>query len=514
MNIADHAATAPDSVALAIGDGDTISYKALHERSLRVAALLHDAGLRRGDGVALVLPNRPEFFEITWGCQLSGLYYTAVNTHFTPDEVAYVIDDSDAKAVFVDGSEAWGADLAAHVLTANAGVAVHVAVGGELPGWRSYGDALTIAGEPPPPSDGSEMLYSSGTTGRPKAVRRALPADGNGSWAQAVLEMALIHKYGMDASSVYLSPAPLYHAAGVNYTMAVHRVGAAAILMRKFDAEAVLRLIETHRVTHAQFVPTMFVRMLKLPEALRRKYDVSSLRCVLHAAAPCPVDVKHRMMQWFGPIIHEYYGGTEGFAGTTIGPEEWLAHPGSVGKPLHPVHVLSDDGVELPAGRSGELFFEGGPDFEYFKDPAKTASVSNDRGWRSLGDMGYVDEDGYLYLTDRSTFMIVSGGVNIYPQEAENLLVMHPKLVDAAVFGVPNDEFGEEVKAVVQPADGVAPGPELEAELIAYCRAHLAGYKCPRTVEFEPELPRDPNGKLYKRRIRERYWQGRASRIV
>jgi acyl-CoA synthetase (AMP-forming)/AMP-acid ligase II len=514
VNIADHATGTAESPALIVADGEAISYGRLFARSRRVAGVLHDAGLRRGDGVALVLPNRPEFFEITWGCQLSGLYYTAVNTHFTPDEVAYVIDDSDARAVFVDASEASGADLAAHVRTVNKNVGVHIAVGRERPGWRSYEDALASAGEAPPPSDGSEMLYSSGTTGRPKAVRRSLPGDGNGSWAQAVLEMALIHKYGMDRSSVYLSPAPLYHAAGVNYTMAVHRVGAASILMRRFDAEAVLRLIETHRVTHAQFVPTMFVRMLKLPEAVRQRYDVSSLQCVIHAAAPCPVDVKHRMMKWFGPIIHEYYGGTEGFAGTTIGPEEWLAHPGSVGKPFSPVHVLSDDGVELPVGESGELFFEGGPDFEYFKDPTKTASVSNDRGWRSLGDMGYVDEDGYLYLTDRSTFTIVSGGVNIYPQEAENLLVMHPKLVDAAVFGVPNDEFGEEVKAVVQPVEGVVPGPDLAAELIAYCRAHLAGYKCPRTVEFEAELPRDPNGKLYKRRIRERYWQGRVSRIV
>ena len=363
-------------------------------------------------------------------------------------------------------------------------------------------------------ADGSEMLYSSGTTGRPKAVRRPLPTDGNGSWAQAVLEMALTLRYKMCPDSVYLSPAPLYHAAGVNYTMAVNRVGAAAIIMEKFDAETVLRLIQTYRVTHAQFVPTMFVRMLKLPESIREKYDVSSLQYVLHAAAPCPVDVKHRMIDWFGPIIHEYYGGTEGFAGTTIGPEEWLAHPGSVGIPMAPVHVVGDGGEELPLGQSGELYFEGGPDFEYFKDPAKTASVYNERGWRSLGDMGYVDADGYMYLTDRSTFMIVSGGVNIYPQEAENLLVMHPKLVDAAVFGVPNDEFGEEVKAVVQPVDGVHPGPELEAELIGYCRAHLAGYKCPRTVEFDPELPRDPNGKLYKRRIRERYWQGRASRIV
>ncbi|OBF95339.1 acyl-CoA synthetase [Mycobacterium sp. 852014-52450_SCH5900713] len=511
MNLADHATRAGQAPALIVAGGDTISHSALYARSQRVAAVLHGAGLRPGDGVALILPNRPEFLEITWACQLSGLYYTAVNTHFTADEVAYVIDDSDARAVFVDATMP---ELAAHVRAANPAVTVHLAVGGALPGWRAYEEALATAGAAPPASDGSEMLYSSGTTGRPKAVRRPLPTDGNGSWAQAVLELALTHKYGMSPSSVYLSPAPLYHAAGVNYTMAVNRVGAAAILMRKFDAETVLRLIETHRVTHAQFVPTMFVRMLKLPRAVRERYDVSSLRCVIHAAAPCPVDVKHHMMKWFGPIIHEYYGGTEGFAGTTIGPEEWLAHPGSVGKPMSPVHVIGDDGVELPAGHAGELFFEGGPAFEYFKDPAKTASVFNDRGWRTLGDMGYVDDDGYLYLTDRSTFMIVSGGVNIYPQEVENLLIMHPKLVDAAVFGVPNDEFGEEVKAVVQPVDGVRPGPDLEAELIEYCRAHLAGYKCPRSVEFVPALPRDPNGKLYKRRIRERYWQGRSTRIV
>ncbi|OBH66269.1 acyl-CoA synthetase [Mycobacterium colombiense] len=509
MNIADHAIAAPQSPAL-VTDGGAISFGELHARCLRVAAALHQVGLRPGDGVALVLPNRPEFFEITWGAQLSGLYYTPVNTHFLPDEVAYVIDDSDAKAVFVDASMP---ELAAHIREANAAVIAHIAVGGPLPDWRCYADALAAAGDAPPASDGSEMLYSSGTTGRPKAVRRPLPVDGNGSWAQSVLEMALIHKYGMGPSSVYLSPAPLYHAAGVNYTMAANRVGAASILMRKFDAETVLRLIETHRVTHAQFVPTMFVRMLKLPAAIRERYDVSSLRCVIHAAAPCPVDVKHRMMEWFGPIIHEYYGGTEGFAGTTIGPQDWLAHPGSVGIPMAPVHVVGEDGQELPVGESGELYFEGGPDFEYFKDPAKTASVYNDRGWRSLGDMGYVDRDGFLYLTDRSTFMIVSGGVNIYPQEVENLLVMHPKLVDAAVFGVPNEEFGEEVKAVVQPADGVVPGPELAAELVEYCRAHLAGYKCPRTVEFDT-LPRDPNGKLYKRRIRDRYWQGRVSRIL
>jgi acyl-CoA synthetase (AMP-forming)/AMP-acid ligase II len=511
LNIADHATGAADSPALIVADGDTVSYGELYARSQRVAALLHAAGLRRGDGVALVLPNRPEFLEITWGCQLSGLYYSAVNTHFTPDEVGYVVDDSEARAVFIDASMS---ELGSRILEANRGVDVHIVVGGDLPGWRPYEEAIGAAGDAPQACDGSEMLYSSGTTGWPKAVRRPLPEDGKGSWAQKVLEYSLMQRYGMTESSVYLSPAPLYHAAGVNYAMAVHRVGAASIVMPRFDAEASLRVIEKHRVTHAQFVPTMFVRMLKLPDAVRESYDVSSLECVIHAAAPCPVDVKHRMVKWFGPIIHEYYGGTEGFGGTTIGPDEWLAHPGSVGKPWTPVHVIGEDGAELPVGESGELYFEGGPAFEYFKAAEKTASVSNDRGWRSLGDMGYVDEDGYIYLTDRSTFMIVSGGVNIYPQEVENLLVMHPKLVDAAVFGVPNEEFGEEVKAVVQPADGVAAGPELEAELIAYCRARVATYKCPRTVEFDRELPRDPNGKLYKRRIRERYWQGRSSRIL
>jgi long-chain acyl-CoA synthetase len=511
VNIGDHASRAAQSPALIVGDGHTICYGDLHARSQRVAALLHEAGLRRGDGVAVVLPNRPEFLEVTWGCQLSGLYYTAVNTHFTHQEVAYVVADSGARAVFIDVSMA---DLGSRLLETDPGIDVRISVGGALPGWRSYADALAGASDVPPVSDGSEMLYSSGTTGRPKAVRRPLPADGNGSWAQAVLEFALGHGYGMTESSVYLSPAPLYHAAGVNYTMAVNRVGAASVIIGKFDAEAVLRLIETHRVTHAQFVPTMFVRMLKLPAAVRQRYDVSSLQCVIHAAAPCPVDVKYAMMDWFGPILHEYYGGTEGFAGSTIGPEQWLAHPGSVGKPMTAVHVTGDDGAELPTGESGEIYFEGGPDFEYFKDPAKTASVCNERGWRTLGDVGHVDEAGYLYLTDRSTFMIVSGGVNIYPQEVENLLVMHPKLVDAAVFGIPNEEFGEEVKAVVQLVDGLAPGPALEAELIEYCRAHIAGYKCPRSVDFDPELPRDPNGKLYKRHVRDRYWQQRTSRIV
>ncbi|HMC38998.1 MAG TPA: acyl-CoA synthetase [Acidimicrobiales bacterium] len=510
MDISDHARSAPRSIALIDSDSESvITYGDLYERALEVGGLLHEAGLRRGDAVALMLPNRPEFLEVSWGCQLSGLYYTPINTHLTLDEVAYIVDDSEARAVFIDGSMA---ALAAELSGRHPRVEVNVVVGEQLPGWRPYEEALASTGPVAERSDGCEMLYSSGTTGRPKAVRRPLP-EANGSWAQSVLEMALTHRYAMTATSVYLSPAPLYHAAGVNYTMAVQRMGAASILMGRFDPERVLELIERHRVTHAQFVPTMFVRMLKLPPEVRGRYDVSSLECVLHAAAPCPVDVKHQMMDWFGPVIHEYYGGTEGFAGSTIGPEEWLAHPGSVGKPLTSVHIVGSDGEELPAGTDGEIYFEGGPTFEYFKDPDKTASVSNDRGWRTLGDIGHVDPDGYLYLTDRSTFMIVSGGVNIYPQEAENVLVMHPKVADAAVFGVPNDEFGEEVKAVIEPLAGVAGGPDLAEELMTYCRDHLAGYKCPRSIDFG-ELPRDPNGKLYKRRIRDRYWQDRTSRIL
>jgi acyl-CoA synthetase (AMP-forming)/AMP-acid ligase II len=510
VNIADHAASRPAAVAL-IGPGDDrVTYGELHERAMRVAGLLHEAGLRRGDAVALMLPNRREFLEVTWGCQLSGLYYTPVNTHLTFDEVAYIVDDCQARALFIDASMA---ELAAELRNRDSKVEAWVVVGAEWEDWQSYDAALAAVTEQADVSDGCEMLYSSGTTGRPKGIRRPLPTE-NGSWAQGVLEQAALHLYKVTGESVYLSPAPLYHAAGVNYTMAIHRIGAATVIVPKFDAEDTLRLIEQHRVTHAQFVPTMFVRMLKLPQEVRESYDVSSLRWVVHAAAPCPVDVKQAMFDWLGPIIYEYYGGTEGFAGATIGPEEWLAHPGSVGRPLTAVHVMAEDGEELPVGEAGELFFEGGPEFEYWQDPAKTKSLSNAHGWRSLGDMGYVDEDGYLYLTDRATFMIVSGGVNIYPQETENVLIMHPKVADAAVFGVPNDEFGEEVKAVVQPLDSVEPSAELAEELAEYCKANLAAYKCPRSIDFDPELPRDPNGKLYKRRIRDRYWEGRKSRIL
>jgi acyl-CoA synthetase (AMP-forming)/AMP-acid ligase II len=512
MDLSDHGASRPEATALVMSSGETLSYGELLTRSDAAAQLLYHAGLRRGDGAAIMLLNSPEFFEIAWAAQRSGLYYTPVNTHLTFEEVDYIVDDSGAKALFIDASMT---ELAERLVDRNPAVTARYSVGGDLDGYLQYEKATAAmpAGGPPEPSQGTEMLYSSGTTGRPKAVHRPLPGP-EGSWAQGAVETSLRDRYGMTEDDVYLSPAPLYHSAPLNFTMAVLRLGATNVVMERFDPEQCLQLIERHRVTHAQFVPTMFVRMLKLPEAVRRRYDVSSLRYVVHAAAPYPVEVKQQMMDWLGPIIYEYYGGTEGFAGTFIGPEEWLAHPGSVGRPMSKVHVLDEDGAELAPGQAGTLYFEGGPAFEYHNDPEKTRSVSNDRGWRTLGDVGYVDEEGYLYLTDRATFMIVSGGVNIYPQEAENVLVMHPAVADVAVFGVPNAEFGEEVKAVVQPLEWERAGPELAEELLAHCRAHLAAYKCPRSLDFERELPRDPNGKLYKRRLRERYWEGHRTRLL
>jgi len=298
------------------------------------------------------------------------------------------------------------------------------------------------------------------------------------------------------------------------YSMSVQRLGVTVVLMEHFDPVRCLELIEERGVTHAQFVPTMFTRLLKLPEAERKAHDLSSLRYVVHAAAPCPIEIKRRMLEWWGPIIDEYYAGTEDIGSTWITAAEWLAHPGSVGRPMVPAHVVGPDGEEVPAGHEGTIYFEGGRAFECHNDPEKTASVTNDRGWRTIGDIGYLDADGYVYLTDRAAHMIISGGVNIYPQEAENILVAHPAVADVAVIGVPDDDMGEAVKAVVQPVDPSAAGPELAAELLAFCREELAAYKCPRGVDFVDELPRDPNGKLYKRLLRERYWEGHASRVV
>ena len=394
---------------------------------------------------------------------------------------------------------------------------VRVSVDGEFDGFERYDDVLAAQSSArlDDECEGREMLYSSGTTGRPKGVRKPLPRTLFGDPTSVPSQIAVrSHRGGWPPGAVYLCPAPLYHSAPLVGSMSWHRVGATVVVMEKFDPRACLELIERYRVTDAQFVPTMFVRLLRLPRADRERYDLSSLRRVLHTAAPCPVTVKRQMLEWWGPIIHEYYSGTEDLGATYISAEEWLAHPGSVGRPFEECHILGQDGDELGPGEIGVVYFAGGRPFEYHNDSDKTASVTNDKGWRTLGDMGYLDEDGYLYLTDRAAYMIISGGVNIYPQETENVLAGHPAVADVAVIGVPDEEMGEAVKAVVQLADCVEPDSVLESDLIAYCRAELATYKCPRTVDFVDDLPRDPNGKLYKRLLRDRYWVGHESRVI
>jgi acyl-CoA synthetase (AMP-forming)/AMP-acid ligase II len=494
--------------------GTASSYAELDERSLRLANALRSWGLRRGDGIVILMENNAEYLEIAWAAQRSGLYYTAVNWHLHPSEVAYIIHDCEARVLF---TSALMAETVAQVADVIPRIERVVSVDGAIPGASAYAECLAGAPASPlaDPAEGCELLYSSGTTGRPKAVKRPLAPVGtmlvNHEYAAAMYR----DRYGATEDSVYLSPAPLYHSAPITSCLTIHRLGGTVVVMERFDAEKTLALIQDLRVTHAQFVPTMFVRMLKLDPETRKRYDVSSLRCAIHASAPCPLRVKHDMITWWGPILEEYYSGTEGMGATTITSTEWLAHPGSVGRPAgFKIHIVGDDGDELPPYATGRVFFESDRKFEYLHDPEKTASVRDAHGWRTLGDVGHVDDDGYLYLTDRATFMIVSGGVNIYPQEIEDLLIAHPDVQDAAVFGVPNDEFGEEVKAIVQPASHAVVGPDLADALISYCRDNLAHYKAPRSIEFADALPRDPNGKLYKRQLREQYWTGRETRIM
>ncbi|GGO24457.1 acyl-CoA synthetase [Microbispora bryophytorum] len=501
------AAVTPDKPAVIMaGSGRVITFRELDEESNRLAHLLRAAGLKPGDHIAFMLENHPLFLVIAWAAHRSGLYYTAISSRLQADELTYIVDNCEAR-VFISSAKLAG--VASAVTEATPGVELRLMVDGLAPGFASYEEA--VAGRPVTPLDdecqGADMLYSSGTTGRPKGVKPPLsraPLEAPGALVQLIQFL-----FAPSADSVYLSPAPLYHAAPLRFSMSFQRLGATVVVMERFDPEEALALVERHRVTHAQWVPTMFVKMLKLPEEVRRRYDLSSLGCAVHAAAPCPVEVKERMMEWWGPIVHEYYAGTEGNCFLYAGPEDWLAHKGTVGRPLLGVtHVLDDDGAELPPGEHGTVYFSDGPKFEYHGDPGKTASVRDPggRGWTTLGDIGYLDEDGFLYLTDRRSYMIISGGVNIYPQEAENVLAMHPKVADVAVFGVPDPEMGEQVKAVVQPADPAGAGPALEAELIAYCRERLAHYKCPKSVDFRDELPRHPTGKLYKRLLRDEYW--------
>ncbi|HEY6318236.1 MAG TPA: acyl-CoA synthetase [Acidimicrobiia bacterium] len=512
------AADHPDRSAVVMaGSGEVVTYQDLDEGSNRLARLLFARGLRFGDHVAICLEDHPRFLEVAWAAQRSGLYFTPINYHFTADEVAYIADDCDAQAIIVSGQLAPMVTELLDRLPAR--VTTRLAIGPDVPdGYEDY--AEVTAGYPSTPLDeeleGHAMLYSSGTTGRPKGIRYTLE---NVPVGNPVATFAGFRTtYDLDEDSVYLSPAPLYHSAPLQFCIAVTRIGGTVVVLEHFDAEACLAAIERYHVTHAQFVPTMFVRMLKLPEAERTSHDLSSLRIAIHAAAPCPVDIKREMIEWWGPILFEYYSATEAMGSTMITSEEWLAHPGSVGKPFHTtVHILDEDDRECPVGEPGVVWFEPGArtlGFEYHKDPEKTARTRDERGWASVGDIGYVDEDGYLYLTDRRDFMIVSGGVNIYPQEAENVLITHPRVMDAAVFGIPDTEMGQRVHAVVQPLDMQDAGPDLERALVAFCRERLSHYKCPQAIDFDAALPRQPTGKLYKRLLRDRYWGDQTSRIV
>ncbi|GAA3720236.1 fatty-acid--CoA ligase FadD4 [Gordonia hankookensis] len=513
MTLAWHALRTPTRPAIVMGaDGETVTFRDLEVRSRQLAGVLRQRGVQTGSVVAILMENNRSYLEVTWAAQRSGLYFTAVNRHLTAEEVQYILDDSGAVALVTSEQLAdviGGLDLSR--------IPVRIAANGEVDGFECYEQLLRDS--PPGPIDGEcegrEMLYSSGTTGRPKGVRKPLPLTPLGDPSAPTVQIAAgLAMTGDTDDAVYLCPAPLYHGAPLIFSMSWQRLGATVVVMERFDAAQGLELIDRYRVTTGQFVPTMFTRFLRLSTAERERHDLSSLRSVIHSAAPCPIGVKEQMIQWWGPIISEYYSGTEDVGTTFITAQEWMSHRGSVGRPMETCHIVGPDGSELPPGETGEVYFEGGRPFEYHNDPGKTSAATNDKGWRTLGDIGRLDADGYLYLTDRAAHMIISGGVNIYPQEAENVLATHPSVADVAVIGVPDDEMGESALALVQPVDGAGTSEELAAELLAYVRSRLAGYKCPRAMDFVASLPRDPNGKLYKRRLREQYWSDHDSLVV
>ena len=515
------------------GTGEVTTYAELDQRSRRLAGALAARGLGPGGTIAVLLPNTSRYFDVVWAAQRAGLYYVPVNRHLVADEVAFIVADSGAQALVSsdelrepaaaaaaalsapaarfmirDGGGAVAGGGGAAVVDRGAGAGADKGAGagagaGAVPGFEDNAfedfEEVVAGGDPgaSPEVDGSVMFYSSGTTGRPRGIKR--PLTGAAFGARTILEQMLAFGYGFDEQTVYLCPAPLYHAAPLGWSMGAQRLGGTVVVMERFDAAEMLALVERHRVTHVQMVPTMFVRLLKLPAAQRAAADLRSLRVVVHAAAPCPVEVKRQMMDWWGPILHEYYAGSEVNGLCAIGPDEWLAHPGSVGRAVFgELHIVGEDGEELPPGEIGTIYFGGTPPFEYHNDPEKTRQAFDSRGWSTLGDLGHVDDEGYLYLSDRRTNLIITGGVNVYPREVEDVLALHPEVADVAVVGLPDPEMGQQVVAVVEPARPQRAGPALEQELLEYCRGHLAHFKCPRTIRFDVALPRLATGKLAK----------------
>ena len=504
MQIRETAVATPDKPAVILyPTGTVVTFGEMEARANQLAHYFREHGLVEGDAVAILIENNEHMHTVMWAARRSGLYYVPINTHLTAAEAAYIVDNSAAKAIV--GSEALRPVLEGLAEHLPNGLPAVLLTTGDLDGWAKYPDA--VADLPTTPIadewDGDLLQYSSGTTGRPKGIKRDLP---HLPPSETPGLMAALVSFWMNPEAIYLSPAPLYHTAPSVWSMQAQAGGITTVVLEKFDAEGALDAIQKYGVTHGQFVPVMFTRMLKLPEQVRTSYDVSSLQRVMHAAAPCPVEIKKQMIDWWGPIVDEYYASSEAIGATLISADEWLAHPGSVGKAMTGVvHILDEDGNEVPAGQHGEIFFEGGADFEYLNDSAKTASSRDSHGWKTVGDIGYLDEDGYLYLTDRRHHMIISGGVNIYPQEAENMLVIHPKVMDAAVFGIPDEEMGQTVKGVVQTVDPADATPEFAEELLAWLRDQLSHYKCPRSISFEAQLPRTDTGKLYKQELITRY---------
>jgi len=499
--------------------GESVTYAQFEQRTNRLAHLLRSIGLSPYSHYAIFMENNAHYLEACGAGARAGLYYTCVNSYLLADELAYIVNNSESQVLITSQSRL---DVAREALTQCPNVHLCLVVDGTISGSvdepriRSYAQA--VAGHPARPlADefrGAAMLYSSGTTGRPKGILRAVPKMPPSE--RLPLQEFLLDLWQYRADMIYLSPAPLYHSAPQSAVSLAIEMGGTVIIMERFDPERYLQLVEQYRVTHSQLVPTMFNRLLKLPEDTRAGFDLSSLEFAVHAAAPCPVQIKEQMIDWWGPIIHEYYGATEAMGFTACDSHEWLAHRGSVGKVIMgDLHILDESMQPLAQGTPGEIWFKSPAPFVYFNDPERTSAArSADGSMSTVGDIGYVDEDGFLYLTDRATFMIISGGVNIYPQECENLLITHPMVADAAVFGVPNEDLGEEVKAVIEVLPGVTADADLVTELLQFCSQHLARMKCPRSIDFIDVMPRLPTGKLYKRTLKDKYWAGHAGRIL
>ncbi|MGE4432316.1 MAG: AMP-binding protein [Sphingobium sp.] len=501
----------PSKPAIIMADnGKIVTYAALVDRANRVAHALAQAGMEEGDTIAFLVENSERYPELIWGAKNSGLRYICMSTHLSPGDANYIIRDSGAKAL-----------IASHALAGLAQAATDELATGPLPGPQLFmigggaGRFADLDAILPHMSDqplqgrrrGPSMLYSSGTTGRPKGVMTMLPDVGPDVPPP---RFAMLQKqYGLGADTVFLNPGPFYHAAPNRFMVSTQRAGGTVVAFERFAPEPVLRAIETHRVTHGFFVPTMFGRMLALPQQARDRADTRTLRHAIHAAAPCSIMVKRAMIDWWGPVIDELYAGTEAFGHSFITSAEWLAHPGSVGRPAEgcQLKIVDEAGNSLPAGAQGRIMMSNGLRIAYHGDTDKTEALYDKDGFASLGDIGYVDEDGYLYLTDRESHMIIVGGVNVYPQEVERFLAEHDAIEDSAVIGIPDADMGEEIKAVIQLRHGFAPDAKMEAEIIRFCRDSLSLYKCPRSVDFVDQLPRSPMGKLSKKDIKQRYWQ-------